>query len=216
MTRSCNRRRRSARPAQAENATDDRPPHACAGAPIPGDARSRIIQIPKIRLDIHFVEGVSLEDLKGPGHYPLTPLPGQFGNGHRRPSRPICILASRINELGKGDKILVTTLSGLFHVFGHRATRRESHRSVRARSTERSEGRRAHAHRVSPALLGIASHRHSRSVGSERECEAAQAAAGSRGQRQGQARAPITRRRRSSPTSSAARCYQRPWPSMAR
>src|SRR5262245_19337739 len=47
-----------------------------------------IIEIPKIGLKMTFVEGVSLEDLKlGPGHYPLTPLPGQFGNaaiaGHR-------------------------------------------------------------------------------------------------------------------------------------
>jgi sortase (surface protein transpeptidase) len=138
--------------------------------PIPGDGEVEgIIQIPKIGLDIHFVEGVSLEDLKkGPGHYPLTPLPGQFGNaaiaGHRTTYlHPFF----RINELGKGDKILVTTLSGLFTYSVTRATRRESHRSVRARSTERPEDRRAHAYGVSPALLGIASHRHSRSAGSE-------------------------------------------------
>ena len=53
---------------------------------------------------------------------------------------------------------------------------------------KRSEGRRAHAHRVPPALLGVATHRHSRGARAEREREAAQAAAGSRGQRQGQAR----------------------------
>jgi sortase A len=91
--------------------------HLPPAPPIPGDGEVEgIIQIPKIGLDIHFVEGVSLEDLKkGPGHYPLTPLPGQFGNaaiaGHRTTYlHPFF----RINELGKGDKILVTTLSGLF------------------------------------------------------------------------------------------------------
>jgi sortase A len=85
--------------------------------PIPAEGEVEgIIEIPKISLKMAFVEGVSLEDLKkGPGHYPLTPLPGQYGNaaiaGHRTTYlHPFY----RINELGKGDKIRVETLSGLF------------------------------------------------------------------------------------------------------
>jgi sortase A len=47
-----------------------------------------IITIPKIGLNMAFVEGTSRDDLKkGPGHYPGTPLPGTIGNagiaGHR-------------------------------------------------------------------------------------------------------------------------------------
>jgi LPXTG-site transpeptidase (sortase) family protein len=46
------------------------------------------LEIPSISLDKIVVEGVSPDDLKkGPGHFPETPLPGQFGNaalaGHR-------------------------------------------------------------------------------------------------------------------------------------
>ena len=68
---------------------------------------------------------MSLDDLKkGPGHYPLTPLPGQFGNaaiaGHRTTYlHPFY----GINELGKGDKIIVDDAERTVHLLGHRATR---------------------------------------------------------------------------------------------
>jgi sortase A len=58
-----------------------------AVAPPTGEVLSRL-EIPSISLDKIVVEGVSPDDLKkGPGHFPETPLPGQFGNaalaGHR-------------------------------------------------------------------------------------------------------------------------------------
>jgi len=80
-----------------------------------GDPVARL-EIPKMSLDEIVVSGVGTDDLKkGPGHYSQTPLPGEHGNaaiaGHRTTYlHPFF----RINELGKGDKILVTTLSGLF------------------------------------------------------------------------------------------------------
>ena len=50
---------------------------------------------------------------KGPGHYPNTPLPGQRGNvgiaGHRTTyGAPF----NRIDELQRGDPIVVTTRMG--------------------------------------------------------------------------------------------------------
>ena len=75
-----------------------------------------IIEIPRIGLEKVVVEGVAIPDLKkGPGHYPETPLPGQEGNaaiaGHRTTyGAPF----NRINELEKGDEILVQTLQGKF------------------------------------------------------------------------------------------------------
>jgi sortase A len=62
------------------------------------------------------VEGVGIPDLeKGPGHYPGTPLPGQPGNaaiaGHRTTyGAPFY----RLDELAKGDEIVVTTLQGRY------------------------------------------------------------------------------------------------------
>jgi sortase A len=83
--------------------------------PADGDAVAHLV-IPKIGVDKIVVQGVSLDDLKrGPGHYTDTPLPGQPGNaaiaGHRTTyGAPF----NRINELGNGDEILVTTLQGSF------------------------------------------------------------------------------------------------------
>lgn len=80
-----------------------------------GDAVARI-EIPKIEVDRIVVSGVSRNDLqKGPGHYPDTPLPGQLGNaaiaGHRTTyGAPFF----RVNELAKGDKITVTTITGTY------------------------------------------------------------------------------------------------------
>ncbi len=75
-----------------------------------------MIKIPKIGLEQAVVEGTGVSDLrKGPGHYRNTPLPGQPGNaaiaGHRTTyGAPF----NRIDELGPGDAILVTTLQGNF------------------------------------------------------------------------------------------------------
>jgi sortase A len=83
--------------------------------PIPGDAVA-LVRIPEIGIDKAVVEGVSVADLKkGPGHYPLTPLPGQPGNaaiaGHRTTyGAPF----NRLDELSDGDEILVTTQQGEF------------------------------------------------------------------------------------------------------
>jgi sortase A len=80
-----------------------------------GDAVAHL-SIPEIGVDKIVIEGVALNDLKrGPGHYPDTPLPGQPGNaaiaGHRTTyGAPF----NRINELERGDEILVTTVQGAF------------------------------------------------------------------------------------------------------
>lgn len=83
--------------------------------PIPGEAVG-IIRIPKIELNMAFVEGVDTEDLKkGPGHYPTTPLPGEPGNtgiaGHRTTyGRPFWSL----DRLRAGDRIYLRTVEGSF------------------------------------------------------------------------------------------------------
>jgi sortase A len=83
--------------------------------PPSGDAVA-VIRIPKIGVDNAVVQGTGVPDLRrGPGHYPLTPLPGQLGNaaiaGHRTTyGAPF----NRLDELGVGDPILVTTLTGTY------------------------------------------------------------------------------------------------------
>lgn len=75
-----------------------------------------VINIPKIGLDEVVVEGVGVEELKmGVGHYPDTKMPGEKGNaalaGHRTTyGHPF----NRIDELGPGDQITVTTRAGTF------------------------------------------------------------------------------------------------------
>lgn len=75
-----------------------------------------IIKIPKIGLDHVVVSGTDRTSLqKGPGHYPATPLPGQFGNsaiaGHRTTyGAPF----GRQDELTVGDKIVLETVRGTF------------------------------------------------------------------------------------------------------
>lgn len=75
------------------------------------------IDIPKIGLNEIVVDGVGVEDLKkGVGHYPDTKMPGESGNaalaGHRTTyGHPF----NRIDELGAGDEINITTRSGTFH-----------------------------------------------------------------------------------------------------
>jgi len=95
--------------------TNPSAPPAEAETPVPGDALG-LIKIPKLGLEKYVVEGVGTEDLKkGPGHYPTTPLPGQAGNaaiaGHRTTyGAPF----NRLDELSKGDPILITTHQGQF------------------------------------------------------------------------------------------------------
>ena len=70
------------------------------------------ISIPKIGVSKIVVEGVDVPDLReGPGHYPVTPLPGQEGNtaiaGHRTTyGAPF----GDLDQLAPGDEITVTTL----------------------------------------------------------------------------------------------------------
>ena len=83
----------------------------------PAPARSSgigIIDIPAIGAHYVFFEGVGLDVLeKGPGHYEGTPLPGEEGNagiaGHRT-----TYLApfNRLDELGEGDRIIVSYING--------------------------------------------------------------------------------------------------------
>ncbi|MHB1583519.1 MAG: class E sortase [Acidimicrobiales bacterium] len=84
-------------------------------APPPG-APIGLLAIPKIGLEDAVVEGVGEPQLQqGPGHYPGTPLPGQWGNaaiaGHRTTyAHPFY----NLNELQRGDPIYVLTAQGLF------------------------------------------------------------------------------------------------------
>lgn len=81
--------------------------------PVPGGAIG-FIRIPKIGLDMVYVEGIDTEDLKkGPGHYPDTSLPGRPGNvaiaGHRTTyAKPFWSL----DELARGDRVALITRDG--------------------------------------------------------------------------------------------------------
>ena len=72
------------------------------------------MEIPKLDVDVIVVEGTTPAALHaGAGHYTETPLPGEFGNvaiaGHRTTyGRPF----NRMDELGPGDKIILTTPIG--------------------------------------------------------------------------------------------------------
>ena len=74
------------------------------------------IEIPSIDVKKWIVAGVDYKSLeRGPGLFPKSPMPGQFGNvalaGHRTTfGAPF----GRINELKKGDLIRFTTKSGTF------------------------------------------------------------------------------------------------------
>jgi sortase A len=106
-------------PETAPTAAPDTVPATAPPPTIPpiadGDPIARL-EIPDIDLDIVVVAGVSVADLrKGPGHYPDTPLPGQFGNaaiaGHRTTYGQPFI---NVDDLEPGDDIIVTTLAGRF------------------------------------------------------------------------------------------------------
>jgi sortase A len=89
--------------------------------PAAGQAAARLT-IPSIGLDEIVVTGVDADDLRqGPGLYDFAPLPGQPGNaaiaGHRTTyGAPF----HRLDELHRGDQIIVQTLQGTFtyEVFG--------------------------------------------------------------------------------------------------
>lgn len=95
----------------ASTTTTTAPPPPVAA----GEALAQI-RIDRIGLDWTVVEGVGEADLRnGPGHYPLTPLPGQAGNsaiaGHRTTyGAPFFDL----DQLAVGDMIQVTTVQGTF------------------------------------------------------------------------------------------------------
>jgi len=85
--------------------------------PIPPDGQAEgWITIPKIGLHMIFVEGVTRDDLmKGPGHYPGTPMPGTIGNaaiaGHRTTYlHPF----GDVDKLQPGDDIIIQTVAGSF------------------------------------------------------------------------------------------------------
>lgn len=98
------------------------PPIVAIPPIVQGDPIARL-EMPAIGVDIVVVAGVSVEDLRrGPGHYPDTPLPGQFGNaaiaGHRTTyGQPF----HDIDDLEPGDEIVVTTIAGRF-VYGVTST----------------------------------------------------------------------------------------------
>jgi sortase A len=103
-------------PEVPENTTPTTQPLPIIGRPTLGDPVARL-DIPSIGLDGKIViEGVRVGDLQdGPGHFPETPLPGQFGNaaiaGHRTThGQPFF----RIDEIAPGDEIVVTTLAGRY------------------------------------------------------------------------------------------------------
>ena len=83
--------------------------------PVPGHAAG-VVRIPKLALDMAFVEGVDGDALaKGPGHYPNTPWPGAAGNvaiaGHRTThAAPFWSL----DKLQMGDLIYLQTRAGTF------------------------------------------------------------------------------------------------------
>jgi sortase A len=110
---------------QAEDAgvdLDERPPEDAAPIrrrqPVPAvPPRGEpvgVIDIPAIGVHKFFFVGVGLDVLsKGPGHYEGTPLPGQRGNagiaGHRTTyGAPF----NRLDELGEGDRIIITYANG--------------------------------------------------------------------------------------------------------
>jgi len=83
--------------------------------PLSGSAIARI-EAPSIGLDKTVVEGVGRNQLReGPGHYPVTPLPGHGGNvaiaGHRTThGAPF----GDLDQLEPGDPITLDTVDGLF------------------------------------------------------------------------------------------------------
>ncbi len=78
-----------------------------------------IMEIPRINKRIYTLSGIRASDLKrGLGHFPSTPLPGQFGNsafaGHRTTfGAPLF----HIDRIKAGDEIIVTTITNQRYVY---------------------------------------------------------------------------------------------------
>ncbi|MCU0267211.1 MAG: class E sortase [Acidimicrobiales bacterium] len=83
-------------------------------APTPEIVLGRIA-IPALGVDEPLQEGITLTAInRGPGHWPGTPLPGEFGNmvvaGHRTTySKPF----NRLDELVAGDQVVFTDTTGM-------------------------------------------------------------------------------------------------------
>ncbi len=94
------------------------PPPPPFPAPPRGEPLARI-EIPSIGVDKIVVEGIRYADLrKGPGHFPETPLPGQFGNaaiaGHRTTYGEPFV---DIDRIAVGDEIVITAAWGSRYVY---------------------------------------------------------------------------------------------------
>jgi sortase A len=91
-------------------------PTAPAGPPPSNGAAVARLKIPSIGLTYTVVQGVGVADLKkGPGHFPETPMPGQYGNaaiaGHRTTyGHPFY----KLDKVKVGDLIEVDTLAGKY------------------------------------------------------------------------------------------------------
>jgi len=102
-------------------------------APVNGSAVARL-KIPSIDLTYTVVQGVGVADLKkGPGHFPETPMPGQYGNaaiaGHRTTyGHPFY----KLDKVKVGDLIEVDTLAGkyTYAVTGNRVVSPEQYSEV--------------------------------------------------------------------------------------
>jgi len=108
-------------PTSTESTTTTAPPAPVDqnyGDIVPGDGLARL-KIPRIGVDYIVVAGVNVQDLrKGPGHFPNTPLPGQYGNaaiaGHRTTyGAPFYDL----DKLRPGDEIQFFTKLGDAYVY---------------------------------------------------------------------------------------------------
>ncbi len=90
-------------------------PAARLSPPPQGEPLAKLT-IASIGLEKIVIEGVRTSDLEdGPGHFPETPLPGQYGNaaiaGHRTThGQPF----NRIDELQVGDEVVVETVVGRY------------------------------------------------------------------------------------------------------
>jgi sortase A len=97
---------------------------AAVGGAIPGGRPVARIDIPRIGLDQIVVEGTSADNLrKGPGHLPVSPLPGQVGNSvivahNNAYGGPFGSLGS----LRPGDRVTLLTGDGpsTYVVTGHK------------------------------------------------------------------------------------------------
>jgi len=78
-----------------------------------------VVEIPSIKKRIYAVAGIDTKNLKrGLGHYPGTPMPGEYGNsafaGHRTTfGAPLL----NVDKLVPGDEIIVTTITNGRYVY---------------------------------------------------------------------------------------------------